>query len=210
MGFVEVAVASNWKAWTPLTCAVDIKWTVARANVASPMNLAVECSQKMPTPPPVLTSAPMRRWTRHPPSSESSGCSDEREWCSYWSLPATLGPKLSLQPEAECWLAIPGLGWACLSDPISTPPFLKHLSFIPQGMVQMGWADMGRGWGGPRASRANAASEMEIQGGLTSSQADWAHSSYGQDESRPAPGRVAIPRGVPPYGHCILLFSSHR
>jgi hypothetical protein len=33
---------------------------------------------------------------------------------------------------------------------------------------------------------------MEILGGLTSSQADWAHSSYGQDQSRPAPGRVAV------------------
>jgi len=101
MGFVEAAVASNRIAWTPLTCAVDIKWTFARANVASPMNLAVECGQKMPTPPPVLTPAAMRRW-KHPSSSESSGCTDEREWCSYWSLPATLGPKLSLQPDAEC------------------------------------------------------------------------------------------------------------
>lgn len=55
------------------------------------MNLAVECGQKMPTPPPVLTPAAMRRWTRHPPSSESSGSIDEREWCSYWSLPATRG-----------------------------------------------------------------------------------------------------------------------
>jgi len=64
--------------------------------------------------------------------------------------------------------------------------------------------------GGPRASRANVASEMKIQGGLTSSQAHWAHSSYGQDESRPAPGRVVIHGGVPPYGHSILLFSSHR
>jgi hypothetical protein len=47
---------------------------------------------------------------------------------------------------------------------------------------------------------------MEILGGLTSSQTDWA-SSYGQDQSRPAPGRVAIPRGVPPYGHSTTLFS---
>lgn len=49
---------------------------------------------------------------------------------------------------------------------------------------------------------------MEILGGLTSSQADWAHSSYGQDQSRPAPGRVATARGVSPYGHSIPLFSS--
>jgi hypothetical protein len=61
--------------------------------------------------------------------------------------------------------------------------------------------------GGTRACRANARREMEILGGLTSSQADWAPSSYGQDQSRPTLGRVAIPRGVPPYGRSITLFA---
>lgn len=119
----------------------------------------------------------------------------------HWAPSCRYGPRRVVD-----W---PYLGWVGLHspDPISTPSFLKHLSLNPQGCFKWDGQTCREVWRGSRASRANATSEMEILGGLTSSQADWAHSSYGQDESRPAPGRVAIPRGVPPYGHSILLFS---
>lgn len=112
-----------------------------------------------------------------------------------WVLTGNTGPKLSLRPEAAGWLALPGLGWAWLYRSYLHSSFFKTSLLYPAGDASNGKGRHGetrRRGGGPRACRANAASEMETLGGLTSSQADWAHSSYGQDESRPAPGRVAV------------------
>ena len=170
MEFVEVAVASNWKAWTPLTCVVDVKWTVARANLASPMNLALECGQKMPTPPPVLTPAVMRKWTRHPPSSEWSGNTDEREWCSYWSLPATRGRQVVARIRGgmltdHTWA---GLGLSLRSYLQSS--FFKISLLYPSGD---GWNGIGRHdgeWGstclkGQRGERDENTRRSDLQPG---------------------------------------------
>jgi hypothetical protein len=101
-----------------------------------------------PHPRTGASPAAIRKRTGHPPTSGSSGCTNEQGCCSCGSLPATLGPKLSLGPRRVVdW---PYLGWVGLGspDPITTPRFLKHLSFTPQGYFKWDGQTREEGSGG--------------------------------------------------------------
>jgi hypothetical protein len=139
-------MARNWRLWTTLVCVVETSGQSPATALPAPRIWRWNVVRRDSHPRNGATPAAIRRRTGPPPSSGASGWTHEHEWCSCGPLPATLGSSCRYVPRRLVdW---PYLGWVGLgsTDPISTPPFLKHLSFTPQGMLQMGWADTG-GWG---------------------------------------------------------------